>query len=93
MLVLTEKGQQARNAYSQRIEAIEKHWREKFGEDTIRNLRQSLEVLIGEPNSPASPLLRGLEPYPDGWRAAIARAYGLPHYPMVLHRGGFPDGS
>ena len=40
-----------------------------------------------------SPLFRGLEPYPDGWRAKVRKPDTLPHYPMVLHRGGFPDGS
>jgi hypothetical protein len=45
-----------------------------------------------------------LRPYPDGWRAqrpyvtqttaVVADPAGtLPHYPMVLHRGGWPDGS
>jgi hypothetical protein len=28
-----------------------------------------------------------------GWRASLRRPATLPHYPMVLHRGGFPDGS
>ena len=37
--------------------------------------------------------MRGLEPYPDGWRAKVRRPEALPHYPMVLHRGGYPDGS
>ena len=37
--------------------------------------------------------LPGLEPYPDNWRASARRAATLPHYPMVLHRGGYPDGS
>jgi len=40
-----------------------------------------------------SNLLGGLQPYPDGWRASVASREVLPHYPMVLHRGGFPDGS
>ena len=37
--------------------------------------------------------MRGLEPYPDNWRADVRPPQALPHYPMVLHRGGFPDGS
>ena len=46
----------------------------------------------------------GLRPHPGGWRgskpylaqteARLADPTGaLPHYPMVLHRGGWPDGS
>ncbi len=49
-------------------------------------------------------LSEGLHPYPDGWRArkryveqtnaVIDDPTGrLPHYPMVLHRGGWPDGA
>jgi hypothetical protein len=38
-------------------------------------------------------LFRGLGPYADGWRASVHKPDTLPHYPMVLHRGGFPDGS
>ena len=35
----------------------------------------------------------GLEPPPGGWRAAVRAKDTLPQYPMVLHRGGYPDGS
>ena len=38
-------------------------------------------------------LLGGLEPYADNWRAQVRRPTELPHFPMVLHRGGYPDGS
>ena len=53
-------------------------------------LRASLEPLAaGRP-----PVLSGgLEPYPDNWRASVRRPATLPHFPMVLHRGGYPDGS
>ena len=48
----------------------------------------------GDPGDPAhSPLMAGLEPYPDNWRAGTPPPRTLPHFPMVLHRGGFPDGS
>jgi DNA-binding MarR family transcriptional regulator len=92
-LRLTPKGRRAQETYKSLVWAIEERWQANFGEDTVRNLRQLLERLIGEPTAQASPLFRGLEPYPDGWRAAVPRPDGLPHYPMVLHRGGFPDGS
>ena len=38
-------------------------------------------------------LLSGTAPYPDGWRARVARPATLPHYPVISPRGGFPDGS
>jgi hypothetical protein len=37
-------------------------------------------------------LLRGLEPYRDGQRASVRKWDVLPHFPPVLHRGGYPDG-
>ena len=89
---LTPKGREAQDAYHQLLGSIEKRWEARFGKDTIRNLRKSLERLAGD-STAHSPLFRGLEPYPDGWRASIRKPNILPHYPMVLHRGGFPDGS
>ncbi len=92
VLRLTPKGRNARDAYQQLVWSIEERWHTSFHKDTIRSLREALERLVGEPTAQPSPLFRGLEPYPDGWRAAVPRAESLPHYPMVLHRGGFPDG-
>ena len=90
---LTARGRRAHKDYREVLGAIEKRWQEHFGQDAIRTLRESLERLVGEPAARQSPLFRGLEPYPDGWRAAVRKPDTLPHYPMVLHRGGFPDGS
>ena len=86
VLKLTAKGLAARQSYEQLVQAIEERWQDRFGRDTIAALRTSLERIDGE-------LLRGLEPYPNCWRAAVPRPESLPHYPMILHRGGFPDGS
>ena len=62
--------------------------------DTVAQLRATLEPLAGDPDDPAhAPLMGGLEPYPDNWRADVRPPETLPHFPMVLHRGGFPDGS
>jgi DNA-binding MarR family transcriptional regulator len=90
---LTPKGREAQVAYLRLLDAIEKRWQTRFGSDTIRSLRNALERLVGEPTAQLSPLFRGLEPYPDGWRASVPKPATLPHYPMVLHRGGYPDGS
>jgi DNA-binding MarR family transcriptional regulator len=90
---LTKKGGKAQQAYRRLLGSVEQRWQRRFGEKTIRSLRESLERLVGEPTSQLSPLFRGLEPYPDGWRASVPKPHTLPHYPMVLHRGGFPDGS
>ena len=89
---LTNKGKEAKAAYHHLLGIIEQRWRERFGEDNLRALREPLEGLV-EPGAPVSPLFRGLEPHPGGWRASVRKPTTLPHYPMVLHRGGYPDGS
>jgi hypothetical protein len=89
---LTGKGTQARDLYDELLGSLEQRWRVRFGGETIARLRASLELLAG-PGGRQAPLFAGLEPYPDGWRAAVRPPATLPHYPMVLHRGGYPDGS
>jgi DNA-binding MarR family transcriptional regulator len=86
VLKLTAKGLAARQSYEQLVQAIEERWHDRFGRNVIAGLRAALEWTDGV-------LFRGLDPYPDCWRAAVPRPEGLPHYPMILHRGGFPDGS
>lgn len=93
LIVLTPKGRDARDRYPQLVRAIEERWQARFGKETISALRASLDGLDGYAIAREAPIFRGLEPYPDGWRASIPRPEGLPHYPMILHRGGFPDGS
>jgi DNA-binding MarR family transcriptional regulator len=93
MLVLTPKGSNAQDRYRQLVWTIEERWQASFGARAIRRLRELLEHLAGDPTAQRSPLFRGLEPYPEGWRASLPRPEVLPHYPMVLHRGGFPDGA
>jgi len=93
VLVLTSKGRQAQDTYLHLLWAIEESWGTRFGMQSVRGLRESLERLAVEPPTQKSPLWLGLEPYPEGWRASVPRPEGLPHYPLVLHRGGFPDGS
>lgn len=89
----TLKGQKAQEVWRPLFGLIEDRWQARFGTDTIRTLREALECLVGDPAAQTSPLCEGLEPYPDGWRASVRKPAILPHYPMVLHRGGFPDGS
>ena len=84
---LTAKGVETQRAQRRLIAKVEERWRERFGANKICELREALEPLSREA------LLGGLEPYPEGWRASVRRPEVLPHYPMVLHRGGYPDGS
>ncbi|MBV9268534.1 MAG: hypothetical protein JO061_20365, partial [Acidobacteriaceae bacterium] len=93
VVTLTANGQHGGNAYHHKIQAIEEDWMARFGGDAIDRLRGVLQRLVGDGTASKSPLFDGLNPYPDGWRASRARPETLPHYPMVSHRGGFPDGS
>jgi DNA-binding MarR family transcriptional regulator len=82
---LTPKGRAAQDAYHRLVEIIEERWKTRFGERSIRTLWELLERFVAEPGA--------VKPYPDGWRARVPTPNTWPHYPMVLHRGGFPDGS
>ena len=68
---------------------MESRWQARFGDPAVRAARDAPEQLTGD----QARLAAGLEPPPGGWRAGLRRLATLPHYPMVLHRGGFPDGS
>jgi DNA-binding MarR family transcriptional regulator len=90
---LTARGREARTSYLVLLRGVEQRWRRRFGEDTNRRLRRALEELVGEPDTQTSSLQLGLAPVPGGWRSLVPQPVALPHYPMVLHRGGYPDGS
>ena len=93
---LTDKGLAAQMQHTRLTKAVERRWRKRLGGDFNRLAKA---LITGRQ------LALGLQPYPDGWRAARnpyrARtqavladpASALPQYPMVLHRGGYPDGS
>jgi len=86
---LTPKGRYAQNKYRERLDAVENRWQARFGGQAADALRAALEQLTED----HARLAAGPGPPPGGWRASLRRPVTLPHYPMVLHRGGFPDGS
>jgi hypothetical protein len=87
---LTPRGLDAQHVYHELTGTIERRWHDRFTPGVAGALRASLEPLAaGHPPV----LFGGLEPYPDNWRAQVRRPATLPHFPMVLHRGGYPDGS
>ena len=102
---LTPRGAQAQEDYHRLADRIGSGWRARSGDGVIDGLAGALRALYAQPDGQQQPLLgAGLVPYPDGWRAhppyqrlteaMIADPAGsLPHYPMVTHRGGYPDGS
>jgi DNA-binding MarR family transcriptional regulator len=95
-VVLTGRGAAAQRHHHELIERVDGTWRERFGPDAVAALtaiRDQTEALAA-----------GLTPPPEGWRAhppyaSLTKALladpaaSLPHYPMVSHRGGYPDGS
>lgn len=96
---LTPEGRKAQAAHHDRLDEVEKDWTSRFGGDTIDALRGALEGVVGHER-----FAEGLVPPPTGWRAKKpyrkrTEAFterpreALPHHPMVLHRGGWPDGS
>ncbi len=96
---LTAKGRKAQARQPSVHAQVEAAWRARFGVDEVRTLRRSLGRILEHPSLP-----EGLRPHADGWRATgpyLARTdallanprKALPHYPLVLHRGGWPDGS
>jgi len=90
---LTDKGVRARANDERNLAETEERWRATFGAPALGALRAALEPLVGDGTLASSPLAPGLRPEPGNWRASIRTPETLPHYPMVLHRGGFPDGS
>jgi hypothetical protein len=96
---LTPAGETLRTTQRRLHAGIGERWATRFGTNVVEQLRAALEHILDHPELPA-----GLTPYPDGWRASKPYAHQtqavladprgrLPHCPMVLHRGGWPDGS
>jgi hypothetical protein len=91
-LLLTEKGARTRRDVDRRVAAVEQRWSEQLG-PSVQALRSGLEAIVGEGVAGSSPLLDALVHPIGGWRAARRSRQRLPRYPMVLHRGGYPDGA
>ena len=101
---LTSEGRAARDACGSLHAELESAWDARFGVGALRQLRSSLELVLERRKGGRTLLSLGLEPYAGGWRASAPYVTqtqaviddpvaALPHYPMVLHRGGWPDGS
>ena len=101
----TRWGRQAQPVWAPLTGVIEGRWRARAPGGAINGPAGALRALYAQPDGQEQPLIgAGLVPYPGGWRAhppyqrlteaMIADpARALPHYPMVSHRGGYPDGS
>jgi DNA-binding MarR family transcriptional regulator len=89
---LTDKGQRSQELYRRWAGEAEHRLAQRFGSSACHELRKALAPVIGGAGIDSS-LRKGMEPYPDGWRAQLPQASVLPHYPVISMRGGFPDGS
>ena len=95
---LTAKGRAVQMGLRRQHAEVERAWRARFGASDVRQLRLSLETVLThrDVSRTASPpwWLARSKPYRERTEALVEdpRA-ALPHYPMVLHRGGWPDGS
>jgi hypothetical protein len=101
---LTSNGVDAQQAYHRRQGEVETDWETRFGKDAIAALRAPLEQILDQPGGEDGALSSGLVTPPGGWRGKgrykaqttgfiESPSAGLPSHPMVLHRGGWPDGS
>ncbi len=90
---LTAKGRAAQAKHRRLVDQTETAWRTAYGAGPVERLVASLGPIVGDGTLPSSPLAAGLEPSEGNWRASVRRPATLPHYPTVLHRGGYPDGS
>jgi hypothetical protein len=95
-IALTSKGSAHQRAFADAVSTVIDDWQRS----AVAALSGAVEPFLEGPTLVAE----GLRPYEDGWRAGrpyrwqtdalLADPFGaLPHHPMVLHRGGFPDGS
>ncbi len=90
---LTPAGVAARSGFDATVSGTEDRWRRSHGTDAIDGLRARLGALVEPLDSVAAPIRQGLSPSPNGWRASAPAKVVLPQFPMVLLRGGWPDGA
>jgi hypothetical protein len=100
---LTPEGAAARTASYRTLAGVERNWGRRPSCD-VASLRGQMETFLSRRTGDRSVLGEGLRPHSGGWRnykqyldqteAIVSEPESaLPHHPMVLHRGGFPDGA
>ena len=90
---LTPHGVVARRRHLDLIGDVEHRWAERVGGAAIGRLRSSLEAIVVTTDLAASPLAEAYGPLPGTWRADVPVPATLPHHPMVVRGGGYPDGA
>jgi hypothetical protein len=93
LLTLTAAGRSAKTEYGTLARTIEQSWATRFPGDVAARLRSALEQVVVDATLTRSPLAQ-LVKAPEGcWRSWVKVPETLPHFPIILHRGGYPDGS
>jgi hypothetical protein len=101
---LTDAGLAAKESARASHGRVARAWAAHHGRPALDRLHAATRAILEQRDGSRSRLTVGLEPHPDGWRASgrylaqtermLADPFtGLPRHPMVLHRGGWPDGS
>jgi hypothetical protein len=92
-VTLTAAGHSAKTEYDRLGRTIEQSWAKRFAGDVTSRLRIALERVVVDTTLARSPLAE-LVSAPEGcWRSWFKAPETLPHFPMILHRGGYPDGA
>lgn len=90
---LTADGDRAQAACYRLVDDVEESWRSRFGDRILAELKKSLISLVVDVELASSPLAEALQPPPGTWRSTRPAPRVLPHHPMVIGRGGWPDAS
>jgi hypothetical protein len=93
-LTLTAAGRSAKTEYETLARTIEQSWAKRFPGDVTGRLRSALEQLVVDTTLARSPLAQLVKAPVGCWRSWVkAPETPPPHFPMILHRGGYPDGA
>lgn len=90
---LTAEGVTARRSVQRRIASVERNWRQQLGAAHITALHDALDAVVGRGDPTTAPLATALAAPAGTWRSALAVPRTLPHHPIPLDRGGWPDGA
>ena len=94
VLLVTPKGLKAQQKYRRLLDATEVSWATTYGAAALDDLRARSNRSSGMESWPPLPWPGGSSPTRTTGAPRVRHAPAtLPHYPMVLHRGGYPDGS
>ena len=100
---LTGTGMDVREQQLYTLDGQQKRHRELYGAVVDEVSAAAVAILDARETDGTPRLAEGLRPLPGSWRARpsylaqtevfVADPWRLPAQPMVLHRGGYPDGS